>query len=445
MNYQISKTKLFHNKKAKNFEEENPQIYKKIYDSQNKKLQYYPQRQIKNNINFFDPSFEYTTEHSERLKKLNVAKNSFNHSYKNSFSDTFNKKLSIKQKQHKNLYLDLDDYSHENYLSKKSFEYDYNKILIEIVFKNLEIDKMYLEKMFSNKIDFGDFLVLNKDDLKEMNIPIGPRNRLLSFINDFLEYKETFKIEKIDLNTLNYFFKKDGYGYLSINKKNQISENFFSVGSPVINIKTNYNNNHSNNLDNNILINQEIKRYLYKNKNNVTINVNKTPYLKKNQNILNINHNEFNRNNLGKHNSIRTEINSNSLNSFRESEHNRNNFSLEENSKKNLLALSKKKINSKKKILPETNYINNTKRFLIFDYKNNNSNKKMKIKNEIEKKKNIEKSLNSFSEEGLNLLSKMKKDLNKKLKNFNKVNGDKKLLLNLLETSSNINTETFEK
>ena len=37
----------------------------------------------------------------------------------------------------------------------------------------------------------------------------------------------------------------------------------------------------------------------------------------------------------------------------------------------------------------------------------------------------------------------MKKDLNKKLKNFNKVNGDKKLLLNLLETSSNINTENI--
>ena len=139
---------------------------------------------------------------------------------------------------------------------------------------------------------------------------------------------------------------------------------------------------------------------------------------------------------------MRTEINSNSLNSFRENEHNRNNCSLDENSKKNHLALSKKKINSKKKILPETNYINNTKRFLIFDYKNNNSSKKMK-KNEIEKKKNLEKSLNSFSEEGLNLLSKMKKDLNKKLKNFNKVNGDKKLLLNLLETSSNINTENI--
>jgi len=67
------------------------------------------------------------------------------------------------------------------------------------------------------------------------------------------------------------------------------------------------------------------------------------------------------------------------------------------------------------------------------------------IKTDIEKKKNIEKSFNSSSEEGLNLLSKMKKDLNKKLKNFNKVNGNKKLLLNLLETSSNVNTETFEK
>ena len=447
MNNQLSKTKLFHNKKAKNFEEENPQIYKKIYDSQMKKLPFYSQRKIKNNINFFDPCFEHTTKHSERLKKLNVTKNSFNHSYKNSFSDTFNKKFSQKKKLNTDLYLDLDDYNHENYLSKKNFEFDFNKILIEIVFKNLEIDKMYLEKMFSNKIDFGDLLVLNKDDLKEMNIPIGPRNRLLSFINDFTEYKENFKIEKIDLNTLNYFFKKDGYGYLSINKKNQISENFFSVDSPKINIKTTYNNNFTNNLDNNILINQEIKRYLYKNKNNVTINVNKTPYLKKNQNTLNINHNEFNRNIFGNHNSIRTEINSNSLNSLRGNDKNKNNFSIDGKSKKNLLTLSKKKKNSKKKIIPETNYINNTKRLLIFDYKNNNNSSKMinQIKTEIEKKKNIEKSFNSFSEEGLNLLSKMKKDLNKKLKNFNKVNGNKKLLLNLLETSSNVNTETFEK
>ena len=51
MNNQLSKTKLFHNKKAKNFEEENPQIYKKIYDSQMKKLPFYSQRKIKNNIN----------------------------------------------------------------------------------------------------------------------------------------------------------------------------------------------------------------------------------------------------------------------------------------------------------------------------------------------------------------------------------------------------------
>ena len=132
--------------------------------------------------------------------------------------------------------------------------------------------------MYLNKIDFSDLLVLNKEDLKEMNIAIGPRNRLLIFINYFSIYKENFKIKKIDLNSLNHFFSKDGYGYLSINKKNEISDNIFSMNSPTINIKTKYNNNFSTNIDNNILINQEIKKYLYNNNpHTLTIKLNKFP------------------------------------------------------------------------------------------------------------------------------------------------------------------------
>ena len=48
------------------------------------------------------------------------------------------------------------------------------------------------------------------------------------------------------------------------------------MNSPTINIKTKYNNNFSTNIDNNILINQEIKKYLYNNNpHNLTIKLNK--------------------------------------------------------------------------------------------------------------------------------------------------------------------------
>ena len=50
------------------------------------------------------------------------------------------------------------------------------------------------------------------------------------------------------------------------------------MNSPTINIKTKYNNNFSTNIDNNILINQEIKKYLYNNNpHTLTIKLNKFP------------------------------------------------------------------------------------------------------------------------------------------------------------------------
>ena len=445
MNNQLSKTKLFHNKKAKNFEEENPQIYKKIYDSQMKKLPFYSQRKIKNNINFFDPCFEHTTEHSERLKKLNVTKNSFNHSYKNSFSDTFNKKFSQKKKLNTDLYLDLDDYNHENYLSKKNFEFDFNKILIEIVFKNLEIDKMYLEKMFSNKIDFGDLLVLNKDDLKEMNIPIGPRNRLLNFIHFFIIFKENFQIKSIDLKTLDFFFSNEGYGYSSINKKNPISEKIYSMNSPTINIKTKYNNNFSTNVDNNILIKQEIKKYLYNNANNLTISLNKTPYQgkktnsKKERNKIN-NISKYNtesaRNNKNeKFNKNMFTIDTSSNIDHAISHRNNNNYNITDDFQNLILENQNKyKPNSRIKYTPGSHYSKNKKQFINVDLKYNKSNSKGKQKNSSQQK--LQKSIHSFNEEGLNLLEKMKKDLNNKLQSYTKSIGEKKLLLKLLEGSN---------
>ena len=60
-----------------------------------------------------------------------------------------------------------------------------------------------------------------------MNIPIGPRNRLLNFINYFSIYKENFKIKKIDLNSLNHFLVKMDTDIYQLIKKMKFQIIFF--------------------------------------------------------------------------------------------------------------------------------------------------------------------------------------------------------------------------
>ena len=47
---------------------------------------------------------------------------------------------------------------------------------------NLNLQNLY-NNFTSNCIGFTDLFLLTKDDFVEMNIPIGPRNRILHFLN----------------------------------------------------------------------------------------------------------------------------------------------------------------------------------------------------------------------------------------------------------------------
>ena len=112
-------------------------------------------------------------------KQLNLTKTTLNNNaYNNSLSDNL---YNIKFSQNKTrLYNDLnwiEDSPNNNFTNSINNNYinsinnkninninhniNSNKILIETVFKNLEIDEIYLEKMYLNKIDFSDLLVLN--------------------------------------------------------------------------------------------------------------------------------------------------------------------------------------------------------------------------------------------------------------------------------------------
>ena len=70
------------------------------------------------------------------------------------------------------------------------------------VLKNLKIDNLY--KIFiKNGIYFRDLFLLSKDDLVEIKIPIGPRNRILYFIKLFNKTAKSYDFEEL------YNFFKD--------------------------------------------------------------------------------------------------------------------------------------------------------------------------------------------------------------------------------------------
>lgn len=66
--------------------------------------------------------------------------------------------------------------------------------LLEYTFSSLGIDSSYLDVLYTNQINFDDLLLLTKEDLKEMNIPIGPRNRLLLFISKYSAFSNAMSL-----------------------------------------------------------------------------------------------------------------------------------------------------------------------------------------------------------------------------------------------------------
>jgi hypothetical protein len=143
-------------------------------------------------------------------------------------------------------------------------------------------------------------------------------------------------------------------------------------------------------------------------------------------------------NNEKRDTTIEHNFNGNFDNYFKRKQNKGSNIS--ENYRKAFLGFySKKEKKSNSKIKYENENINNSrnnKNLYDDNIKKNNSysqNKKNNQKEKNKKAKKVHKSLNSFTEEGLNILNKMKKNLNSKLNNYTKSIGEKKLLLKLLE------------
>ena len=122
---------------------------------------------------------------SEILKDDSYFGNSLNSFYNKAFN-TERDKIS----QNKN-------FSEEKIISNK----DYNNInnddyKLIFILKNLNLH--YLINVFKNNyVSFNDLFLLTKDDLKEMKIPIGPRNKIIHFIEQYKKQMKSLELDEI--------------------------------------------------------------------------------------------------------------------------------------------------------------------------------------------------------------------------------------------------------
>ena len=161
MSNQTLKNKLFNIKNLRILEEEKPRVNNKIPESELKKYSFTSQshNKINKKITSLDLPQYYTSERPKQFSTINSQSNNYySFTDTNSFFDLNNnvkKNKSNKNSKNNCCLNNLVNKNHNN-----------NENILEIVFNNLGIDKIYLEKMYTNKVDFSDLLLLTKDDLK---------------------------------------------------------------------------------------------------------------------------------------------------------------------------------------------------------------------------------------------------------------------------------------
>ena len=197
------------------------------------------------------------------------------------------------------------------------------------ILKNLNLDNL-INIFNEHCIKFSDLFQLNKYDLLEMNIPIGPRNRIIKFIKD---YKKNAKM--YDLNEIKKFFRTK--------MKNGIFINEYSLNS---------------NYELNKKINNSDNDYIITKKENLNFNNKYTSFCKNISNVYIFKN--FYENNGKKKNKYNLYIN--------------------ETSKENNDAIKKENINI---LFNKYNLMSN-----LLNYNNINKNDKINIRNKNNEKKN---------------------------------------------------------
>ena len=281
-----------------------------------------------------------------------------------------------------------------------------------------------LENLFNNfdfnSITFNDLCLLTKEDLIEMNLPIGPRNRILHFAKEYKNYAKNY-----DINELINFFQS--HKQFVINTINDFHFNFlqnkiedsedFQTNCDDLYFNSNFNNmtfsskqsNDNHYLNNNSKENRKSVNSIPLPKN-IKINYRKIKKTKINNdlnlNCQNINYeNSFINNNLIENKKITPTFN----NKNNENDNNINQFSN---------SYSNSNINQIYKIKQYNNISrNNTNKN---KYNNNKSNQSSLLKLSTNYNKKINRSLSSYNSNNTNVLKNFR-NLSSEIENFQTV------------------------
>ena len=154
---------------------------------------------------FKNNSFNYRI--SDKNKINNIKNTNFDKNYENKFNAFINKTFDLNNENSKK-----SNISNNNNLTNKTNEIFDKKL--NYVLENLELKEL-TEIFKKNYIFFDDLFLLNKEDFIEMNIPIGPRNRIINFIEKYKNIANTY-----DLEELKFFMDK--YKHILIDPKDII-------------------------------------------------------------------------------------------------------------------------------------------------------------------------------------------------------------------------------
>jgi hypothetical protein len=233
-----------------------------------------------------------------------------------------------------------------------------NDLLLKYTLKILDLEKLF-NNFNLNYISFYDLFLLTKDDLIEMNIPIGPRNRILHFSLEFKKFSKNF-----DLNELIKFF--------NIHKEFIFNETIFDENKNINKIKNEMGNIYFNNP---IYNSSQISKNSFKNNNIInlrrTISINNNNSSNNNENNPKLDLNNINNNSFYSKQSTTISIQSNNsiINGY--NNHKLNNVI---NNYENLVNQVEKFENQYLKMKEKSNALNNKIKNLLnkkqFDFKN---------------------------------------------------------------------------
>ena len=372
---------------------------------------------------------------SKRNNSTKLLKNTFYKEKKNEDEFTLNKELSkkyydtnYKKEQKKTINNNLTQID-INQISSSSRSSE--SISIALANKKINDTKLIyalktlnLENLFNNfdfnSITFNDLCLLTKEDLIEMNLPIGPRNRILHFAKEYKNYAKNY-----DINELINFFQShkqfiintiNDFHFNFLQNKNEDSEEFQSNFNDIY-YNSNFNNKtfSSKKSNDNHYLNINYKENenflnsipLPKNQNKNYRKIKKTKINNDlNLNFQNINcENSFLNNNLLENKKITPTFN----NKNNENDNNINQFSN---------SYSNSNINQIYKIKQYNNISrNNTNKN---KYNNNKSNQSSLLKLSTNNNKKINRSLSSYNSNNTNVLKNFR-NLSSEIENFQTV------------------------